>query len=625
MRPALLALALAAAAAAAAPAVAQNRGRAVAAAPAIPAACADFYAHANHAWLQAHPASAAQPERSRLAELNALALARSEALLRDAVAAPRTSLEKTLGTFWAAGLDLAALDAGSATAVQEALAPLSALRRPRDLPRVLAGLHEVGLAPVVEFVRLDAVDGPGRALAAVPAPLGLGDPAFYTAQDVELQTLLGQYRTYVEAVLRASGLPEAEISPASEAVLQIETRLAQALVAEAAGARSADTLRAQDRRYVALGLADLLERLRADSDRLVVVSPAYFAALSQLATERDVQRLRWYLRFRVLHRLAPDLGAPFRDAHHAFFARTLRGLPAAPARSEHLQALLRRNLPGLFDAAYSARYAPEAQRERAAAVLAAVRDAALEATGADPAAAEALRAVRFDIAGSEVPAFDATGLDFRAGDHAGNLRRLWRWQESRVLADRTLAIDPLPARLPAVQWLPERRTLAVSAAALAPPLLGEGGPAPDPRDFGALGALAGHELSKALDAGSRGAGLAAVYAAKQAAPNLRVDGARTLPMNRADLAGLEFAWAAFQKAQPQADAAAKKAFFAGWAELWAKSQTAESLRAEVQTSPYAPAAIRVNGPLSQLPAFGETYGCRVGAAMRSANPVGVWR
>jgi putative endopeptidase len=623
MHPALLAAAVALAAVAS-PADAQNRPTR-ATAPNPPAACADFYGHINHAWQRAHPASATQPERSRLADLQTLGASRAEALLRDAATAPASGLEATLGTFWAAGADLPALDANSARAVQDALAPLAPLRRPRDLPRVLAGLQLAGLATVVEFVRLDAVDGPGRALAAVPVPLGLDDPAFYTATDPELRTLLGQYRTYVEAVLRASGLPEAEVSPASEAVLQIETRLAQALAGEAAGTRSADTLRAQDRRYVALGFADLLERLDAESDRLVVVSPAYFAALSQIATERDVQRLRWYLRFRVLHRLAPDLGAPFRDAHQAFFARSLRGLPATAERSEHLHALLRRNLPGMFDAAYNARHAPEARRARAAAVLTAVREAALASVGDDPAAIDALRAVRFDIAGSDTPAFDGAGLEFRAGDHAGNLRRLWRWREARVIADRPLTIDPLPARLPAVQWLPERRTLAVSAAALAPPLLGEGGANPEPRDFGALGALAGHELSKALDAGSRGAALAALYAGKQAAPHLRVDGARTLPMNRADLAGLEFAWAAFQKAQPQADTPAKRAFFSGWAELWAKTQTAESLRAEVQTSPYAPNALRVNVPLSQLPAFGEAYGCRVGSTMRSSNPIAVWR
>ena len=625
MRKLVLSAALAAAVVALTPAAAQNRG---ARAPAPPLACADFNGHANHAWRLANPASAAQPERSRLSELVAAAAQNQAALLAAAASAPQNDAEKRLGAFWAAGIDEAGLDRQSAAAVQTLLAPLAQLRRPRDLAKVGAAYHALGVAPMAEFVRLEAGENGQRPLAAVPAALGLIDPAFYTANDAEVRTLLGKYRTYVEALLRTSGLSEAEISPASEAVLQIETQLAQALIGEGDGARSSDTLRAQDRRFIALGFADLLKQLGTRSDNLVVVSPAYFATLGQIAsTERTPQRLQWYLRFRVLNRLAPELGSAFRSAHGGFFSQTLRGLPAAPTRAEQMDTLMRRTLGGLNDAAFSARYAPAARRERATALLESVRTAAVEmlvkASANDDA--ERLKTVRFDIAGGTTPTFDADGLDFRADDHVGNLLRYGRWSEARVLADRPLAVDPLPARLPAVQWLTGTDTLVVSAAALAPPLLGESGSAPDAGDYGALGALVGHELAKRLTPGSRGAGLGALYNSFQAAPNLRVDGARTLPMNRADLAGLEFAWAAFQKAQPQADVNAKKAFFTAWAQLWAKTQTAEALRAEVQASPYAPAAFRVNGPLSQLPAFGETYGCRIGSTMRSANPIAVWR
>jgi putative endopeptidase len=625
MRKLALSAALAAAVLALSPAAAQNRS---ARAPAIPAACADFNGHANHAWRLANPASAAQPERSRLGELNSGAAQKQAALLAAAVSAPQTEQEKLLGAFWAAGIDEAALDRRSAAGVQSVLAPLSQLRRPRDLGKTGAAFHAIGIAPIAEFVRLEADDGGNRALAAVPAPLGLVDPAFYTAQDAEVRTLLGKYRTYVEAVLRASGLPEAEISPASEAVLQIETQLAQALAGEGPDARSSDTLRVQDRRYIALGFADLLKALGARSDNLVVVSPAYFATFVQIAgAERDTRRLAWYLRFRAIHRVAPELGAPFRSAHAGFFAQTLRGLPAAPTRAEHMDTLLRRSLGGLNDAAFNARHAPAARRERAETVASAVRDAAVELVvkaGAGPDA-ERLKAMRFDIASSATPATDFAGLEFRADDHIGNVLRLARWSEARVLADKTIAVDPLPARQPAVQWITGSDTLLISAAALAPPLLGDTGTSADAADFGALGALVGHELAKRLQPGSRGAALGALYSGFQAAPNLRVDGGRTLPMNRADLAGLEFAWAAFMTAQPQADANAKKAFFTAWANLWAKTQTTDALRAEVQTSPYAPAAFRVNGPLSQLPAFGETYGCRVGSNMRSTSQIAVWR
>lgn len=625
MRTLALTAALAVAVLALSPAAAQNRG---ARTPAAPLACADFNGHANHAWRLANPASAAQPERSRLAELGASAAQKQAALLAAAATSPQNDQEKTLGAFWAAGMDEAGLERQSAAAVQTLLAPLAQLRRPRDLAKVGAAYHALGVAPMAEFVRLEATDGGRRPLAAVPAALGLIDPAFYTVSDAEVRTLLGKYRTYVEAVLRASGLPEAEISPASEAVLQIETQLAQALVGEGPEARSSDTLRAQDRRFIALGFADLLKQLGACSEDLVVVSPAYFATLGQIAsTERDTKRLQWYLRFRVLNRFAPELGGTFRSAHGGFFAQILRGLPAAPSRAEHMDTLLRRTLGGLNDAAFNARYAPEARRQRALALAEGVRAAAVEMAGKAGATEDAqrLQAMRFDIAGNASNTFDATGLEFRADDHVGNLLRYGRWAEGRILADRPLAIDPLPARVPAVQWLTGTDTLAITAAALSPPLLGDAGTTADAADYGALGALVGHELAKRLTPGNRGAALGPLYNGFQAAPGLRVDGARTLPMNRADLAGLEFAWAAFTKAQPQADANTKKAFFTAWANLWAKTQTTEALRAEVQTSPYAPAAFRVNGPLSQLPAFGETYGCRVGAVMRAANPIGVWR
>ncbi|MCZ8114057.1 M13-type metalloendopeptidase [Silanimonas sp.] len=625
MRTLALTAALAAAVLALSPAAAQNRG---ARTPAAPLACADFNGHANHAWRLANPASAAQPERSRLAELGASAAQKQAALLAAAASSPQSDQEKLLGAFWAAGIDEAGLDRQNAAAVQTLLAPLAQLRRPRDLAKVGAAYHALGVAPMAEFVRLEATDGGRRPLAAVPAALGLIDPAFYTTNDAEVRTLLGKYRTYVEAVLRASGLPDAEISPASEAVLQIETQLAQALVGEGPEARSSDTLRAQDRRFIALGFADLLKQLGARSEDLVVVSPAYFATLGQIASaDRDTKRLQWYLRFRVLNRFAPELGSPFRSAHGGFFAQILRGLPAAPSRAEHMDTLLRRTLGGLNDGAFNARYAPEARRQRALALAEGVRAAAVEMAGKAGATEDAqrLQAMRFDIAGNGSTTFDATGLEFRADDHVSNLLRYGRWVEGRILADRPLAIDPLPARVPAVQWLTGTDTLAITAAALAPPLLGEAGTAPDAADHGALGALIGHELAKRLTPGNRGAALGPLYNGFQAAPGLRVDGARTLPMNRADLAGLEFAWAAFTKAQPQADANTKKAFFTAWANLWAKTQTTEALRAEVQTSPYAPAAFRVNGPLSQLPAFGETYGCRVGAVMRAANPIGVWR
>jgi len=132
-------------------------------------------------------------------------------------------------------------------------------------------------------------------------------------------------------------------------------------------------------------------------------------------------------------------------------------------------------------------------------------------------------------------------------------------------------------------------------------------------------------MAKAVDAGDRGRGLVALYNGFEATPGVRVNGTRTFAMNRADLAGLEFAWAAFAASSPAADVGARRAFFAGWAGVWAQQASVDALRSEAATSDAAPSRWRVNGPLSQLPAFADAFSCRAGQPMRAAAPIGVWR
>lgn len=579
--------------------------------PQPPAACLDFDAHANAAWRQAHPLPADGSVLSRLGQFEAQANEQRRRLLAEVVANPRDEPERLLAAFWAAGTSPDRLDGGSAAALVQALAPLQSLRRPRDLPRTLAQFHALGLAPLFEFTRLDGGRG---ALAVVPAPLGLGDPAFYLRPEPELRALLDRYRAHLQALLQASGLGEAEAASAAAAVVQIETELAQALATPGNAAPQAQRLRELDRRFPGLGMSAVLNALDADTRELAVLNPAYFTRLAQLAANASPEQLQTLLRARALLRLAPALGTPLRNAHAEFEGLVLRGLASPPDTETLLAETMRRQLPGLLDEVANARLVDTALRRRAEAV---VREVQAVAAGHDPRFAE----VMIDLAGSATPVTDWSGLRFAADDPAGNLLRLARWHQDRVLQGQASLLSPFPALRPALQFDPASRRLAISAAALAPPLLGA---TPGAADYGALGALVGHELSKAVDAGERGNGLINLFNGFEAVPGLRVDGRRTLAMNRADLAGLSFAWTAFNKAQTAADTAAKRDFFLAWAGLWAQHGNPAALRVQAQQSVAAPPRWRVNGPLSQLPGFAETFGCRSGQPMHAARPITVW-
>ena len=106
----------------------------------------------------------------------------------------------------------------------------------------------------------------------------------------------------------------------------------------------------------------------------------------------------------------------------------------------------------------------------------------------------------------------------------------------------------------------------------------------------------------------------------------RVNGSRSFSQNQADLAGLELAWDALA-AQGSPDTASAQAFFAAWAGLWARQDKATALAAAQATAIHAPAKWRVNGPLANLPAFGQAFACKGKAAMQrpAKDQVALWR
>jgi predicted metalloendopeptidase len=61
-------------------------------------------------------------------------------------------------------------------------------------------------------------------------------------------------------------------------------------------------------------------------------------------------------------------------------------------------------------------------------------------------------------------------------------------------------------------------------------------------------------------------------------------------------------------------------FFLGYAQIWADNIRPEYARLLANTNPHPIPRFRVNGPLSNLPAFAQAFHCKAGDAMvRPAN------
>ncbi|HTF05518.1 MAG TPA: M13 family metallopeptidase, partial [Bacteroidia bacterium] len=169
--------------------------------------------------------------------------------------------------------------------------------------------------------------------------------------------------------------------------------------------------------------------------------------------------------------------------------------------------------------------------------------------------------------------------------------------------------------------------------------------ADDAVNYGAMGAVIGHELTHGFDdQGSMfdGDGNMKNWWSEQDRMNfenktkmlvdqfnhfvvmdsLTVNGELTLGENIADLGGLTIAYYAFQLAQeksPQPKTidgfTPNQRFFISWAQAWRNSQRPKSLMMMVKTNPHSPARFRVIGPLSNMKEFYDAFDVKEGDQM----------
>jgi predicted metalloendopeptidase len=170
-------------------------------------------------------------------------------------------------------------------------------------------------------------------------------------------------------------------------------------------------------------------------------------------------------------------------------------------------------------------------------------------------------------------------------------------------------------------------------------------------NFGAIGGVLGHEMTHGFDDQGRhfdGNGtlrtwwtpeVAASFAdraqcvvdqfdAFEPLPGEHVNGKLTLGENLADLGGVSLAFdAMFNGNNKEAGGdgfSAEQLFFLGYAQVWCENVRPDLTSQWLLTDPHSPGKLRVNGPLSNLPAFQDAFSCAASSPMVRAEPCEVW-
>jgi putative endopeptidase len=629
-------------------------------------ACSDFYAQANADWLKSNVV-AGSGMQSALGQLAQRAQQQQVDLLNADMQGTQAGVPKLLGDFWASGLDEAAVERDGANPIAPLLSRIDAIRRSKDVPPAIAALHQVGIPVVFNFsADVDLQDLSRHIGYFSQGGLGLPDPAYYTRTDADTRALLGRYTDYVSKILALTGSKPADLKADTQAVLDIENRIAQAsrplaMMADPRTNYAKVATNGLGKQYKHLQLDDFLKAQGVSDDSVSMVNPQLFAQLDMLVDRLKPDQWKTYLRYQVGAAMAPYLSKAWRDVDYAFRGQVLRGETALPSRQQQVLDAINVAAGPMVGREYVARYLPETMKSRAIEIATQVRDALGRGidrnTWMSPAAKTEAKAklakLKIEI-GAPTRDLDYSVQPMGRGSFGSNMliASTWRHREEmrrigRNNADRRW--DVLPQQ-PALAYDIAQNRLIVTAAMLQPPVLDAAQDAA--AQYGAFGALVGHELTHGFDGSgrmvdangtvrdwwtpadasaweARTAQLVSQYSA-YAWPGLAgtmVNGRQTRDENAADLAGVELAWDALTTAQPALATSGKQTFFQSWARLWPQQLSTDVATRLAASNVHAPGQWRTNGPLADQPSFGSAFECKAGTPMQreTAQQVSIWR
>jgi putative endopeptidase len=624
------------------------------------APCRDFDQFANGAWRATFVMPAAYSRFGAFTEVSD----RNQQLLLGIVTqaavkrAKPGSDDARLGDYWSSCMDSASAETAGLTPVQPLLTAVDGMTSTNDLARQVAWFHAHGIGTLFGYFGNQDAKHSERVIAhASQGGLGLPDRDYYSKQDSASKALRLEYVAHIARVFVLAGESSVAADRHAEAVLALETALAAASMTNVQRRDPNATYHVMPADSLALLAPRFLWKDyfagRMQNPAVVnVTQPDFFKAVNELVASVPLDSWQAYLRWAALSDAAPTLTQAFSDEDFRF-EKLLSGAKEPQPRWKRCLAATDRDLGDILGKTYVAMAFPPKARARALELVhnleAALGDkiATLEWMSAETRTAAAAKLAAFDekigypdkwrdysgVAITRGPLF-TNRLAARAAESARNMERIGKPVERREWRMTPPTVNAF--------YSPSLNSINFPAGILQPPFFHPD--ADDPVNYGAIGAVIGHEMSHGFDDRGRqfdGQGnlrdwwttsdadaykVQAQRVVEQfdhytVNDTLHVNGKLTLGENIADLGGLAVAYAAMQKAlagKPRLlidGFTPEQRFFLAYARIWRAMDRPEGLRTRVLTDPHSPARWRVNGPLSNLKEFHDAWGCKEGDGM----------
>ncbi len=624
----------------------------------------DFYHYAAGGWLKSHPLDAEHVQNGAFTDLYELSQKRIQDIILGFASKPQKqgTLEQKIGSLYNLLMDSVRLNREGWTPIKPTLDKIAAIKNRKEYQLVCAQLDRCGESTMMFGIGAgaDQKDSEWNLVSVGQGGLGLGERDYYLSDDAQNKRVLEAYKQYLKKLFTLTGADEATAEKKMQAVIAIETEIAKA---------SYDKVKQRDidANYHKMTYAQLINDFPGIDwgnvflasgfpafDYVDVGQPEPIHAVEKILADTPLDDLKTYAEAKVISGATSELSDDFRAASFEL-RKAMVGSRQDQPRWKRAVSMVSGTLGEAIGKMYVEKYFPESSKKRMLELVHNLQTALAQRIDEATWMGNATKAQAKDKLSNFIikigypdkwKSYDGLQVNDSLSLYE-NLCNISRWATDDYIAkrvnkkvDKTLW-QMTPQTINAY-YDPSTNEICFPAAILQPPFFDPS--ADDAVNYGAIGAVIGHEMSHGFDdQGSqfdkngnqrnwwtaqdkknfdaRTKVLADWFSTFEVLPGMKVNGKQTLGENIGDNGGLNISFRALQNSMKEHPLAVKdgftpeQRFFLAWGRVWASNTTDEMVKYLLTADVHSPNYARVNAALPMIDAWYKAFNVKKGDKM----------
>ncbi|MEO8210589.1 MAG: M13 family metallopeptidase [bacterium] len=627
----------------------------------------NFYEYSNGIWLKNN---LIPPEFSSWGTWNQVRERNNEILKQilegassNRSAATGSYLQK-LGDLYFTAMDTTTIEKEGMNPIKDDLAKIDAIQSKDDFQKVFSYLKSFRNGGIFFFFAAqDDKSSQNVILQLFQGGLGLPERDYYLKDDEKSKKLRDQYGEFILKMFVLMGNDAMSSANIARKIMDIETRLAKSSMTrlemrdpEATyHLMKADELKSitpnfnWDVLFNEIGLSDYSKFDKG----IIVAQPEFFKDVDRMMNDVSIDDWKNYLKWNLINWASDKLSSDFVNADFDFYSKVLRGTQQQQPRWKQSVEFVSNAMGEPLGQIFVEKYFTPETKAKAMEMVNNIKNEFGERLKknewmSETTKKEALKKLStFKVKiGYTDDWKDYSGLEMDRNSLYNNMKRAATYNMKLNLDKIGKPVNPdewgMTPQTVNASYNPSKNDITFPAGIMQPPFYDPN--ADDAVNYGAIGAVIGHEITHGFDDQGRqydGDGnlrdwwteadaknfkeradkLAAQFSQYLVIDSLHVKGELTLGENIADLGGMITSYYALQKSLEGKEKnlidgfTPEQRFFLGFSQIWRNNTRPEALRLQVNTDPHSPGKFRVIGTMSNMEEFMKAFNGKPGDPM----------